>query len=258
MRHSEAFDDDSFWSQYGTTPDYAERIVLIRSLIPPGTRNLLDIGCGKGDVINAFRQSRSAMKTVGVDPFLEPIRFLNVPAVQAMLPRIPFGDRSFDIVMCLQVLEHLEDRDFFSALLELQRVARDHVVIGVPYKENLQTLQVLCSTCGCKSHAYGHVRNFEKDDMTNLLPEFVVDELVLAGVVQRRSSMLGMLVEHSVAGLYYLPQDFVCPYCHHDLPATSEHPAVIRWPARLLSKALTRLSPLLPYWMIALYRRKDA
>jgi SAM-dependent methyltransferase len=256
MRGTETFGDTSFWDEYGTTSDYAERIVLIQSLIPPRARKLLDIGCGKGDVINVLSANNSGVKIVGVDPFLEAMRFLNVPAVQAVLPHIPFGDRAFDVVICLQVLEHLYAADFFPALVELQRLAQDHVIIGVPYKENLQALQVRCSACGRYSHAYGHMRSFEKDDMANLLPGFIVEKLVLAGVIQRSPSRFGTFVEHYVADRYHVPTDFVCPYCQHNLPATSNRPAVIRWSAQLLNKGLTSLSRLMPYWMIVLYRRK--
>jgi SAM-dependent methyltransferase len=256
MTGNDSFADASFWCKYGTSPDYAERIAVIHSLIPPDTRSLLDIGCGKGDVVNALVHNSSIIRIIGIDPFFESMKFLSVPAARAALPQIPFDDRTFDLVMCLEVLEHLEAQDFFSALLEIQRLAKNSVIIGVPYKENLQTLQVQCSNCRRKSHAYGHVRSFQKKDMSNLLPGFVMEKSVLTGVRQHRHSVIGTFVEHYVAGLFYCPPDFICPYCHQNLPAVSERPSAVRWAARKFNKELTSLRPSMPYWIIALYRRK--
>jgi SAM-dependent methyltransferase len=45
---------------------------------------------------------------------------------------LPFGRASFDAVVCLEVLEHLEDP--MAAVEELLRVARLAVVLSVPYE----------------------------------------------------------------------------------------------------------------------------
>jgi SAM-dependent methyltransferase len=257
MSGIETFGDTSFWIDYGTTPDYIERIGLIRSMIPDDVGKLLDIGCGRGDVINALAQAKPVLKVVGIDPFLEAMHFLTVPGIQAVLPRIPFGNKAFDLVICLQVLEHLNVEDYLFALDEIQRLAKKYIIIGVPYKENLLTLQVQCSTCGQISHAYGHVRRFDRQDLVSLLSEFIEEDHVLAGVVQRRYSTLGMKVEHAIANIYHHPEIFTCPHCHGHVSAGSNHFFMVRWGAKLLSKVLTRLSPPMPYWAITLYKRKE-
>ena len=43
---------------------------------------------------------------------------------------LPFGDHSFDTVLCLDVLEHLEAAHFMFA--ELCRVSKHHVIISLP------------------------------------------------------------------------------------------------------------------------------
>jgi SAM-dependent methyltransferase len=45
---------------------------------------------------------------------------------------LPFPDNSFDLVLCLEVLEHLPDSGV--GLRELLRVARDCVVVSVPHE----------------------------------------------------------------------------------------------------------------------------
>ena len=53
---------------------------------------------------------------------------LNVADVR----HLPFPNNSFDLVLCLEVLEHLLDST--QGLHELLRVARDHVLVSVPHE----------------------------------------------------------------------------------------------------------------------------
>lgn len=46
-----------------------------------------------------------------------------------------FPDNHFDIVFCMEVLEHLEDEQFAQALVELRRVTRHRLVASVPFDE---------------------------------------------------------------------------------------------------------------------------
>jgi ubiquinone/menaquinone biosynthesis C-methylase UbiE len=55
--------------------------------------------------------------------------------VQSVLA-LPFADRSFDAVLCMEVLEHLQHPA--DAVRELARVARDVVVLSVPFEPFFQ------------------------------------------------------------------------------------------------------------------------
>jgi 2-polyprenyl-3-methyl-5-hydroxy-6-metoxy-1,4-benzoquinol methylase len=50
--------------------------------------------------------------------------------LQADAARLPFQSRSFDILTCLEVLEHL--REPGQALAEMARVSRKHLLLSVP------------------------------------------------------------------------------------------------------------------------------
>ena len=52
--------------------------------------------------------------------------------LQGSLYEIPFDRDQFDLVLCLEVLEHLEDPG--SALDELARTGRSDLVVSVPYE----------------------------------------------------------------------------------------------------------------------------
>ena len=101
------------------------RIVLdvVRSLRLPQTASILDAGCGSGR--NLVELGRFGA-IVGLEPSsrgAELARARGVgEVVQAGIDDMPFRDGSFDLVACLDVLEHVEDDR--GALRELLRVSR--------------------------------------------------------------------------------------------------------------------------------------
>jgi ubiquinone/menaquinone biosynthesis C-methylase UbiE len=44
--------------------------------------------------------------------------------------QLPYDDKSFDLILCLEVLEHLKNPS--SALKEIARVASKHLIVSVP------------------------------------------------------------------------------------------------------------------------------
>lgn len=106
-----------------TLPTYAVRAPLVRWLRDEarrahaelGTFRLLDVGCGDKPYAPLFAPYVSAH--VGVDAVENPHAELQGP-VEAL----PVGDGTYDVVLCSQVLEHVEDPA--RAVSELGRVLR--------------------------------------------------------------------------------------------------------------------------------------
>ena len=88
--------------------------------------SLLDAGCGEGEML----------RRVGLPARTRAVLLDRNPESRAQLlasvDALPFASRSFDVVTCLEVLEHLPDPR--TAAEELQRVARRAVVLSVPYE----------------------------------------------------------------------------------------------------------------------------
>lgn len=259
-RSEDIFLETRLWESYGLTPDYQERIATVTELMPTGARTLLDVGCGKGEIIDHLATTGWFEFTVGTDSSPTAVNHLTSPRAIAMLPDLPFGDQSFDAVMCLQVLEHLENDVHRRAIEDIQRVARQYILLGVPYKENLLTKKCLCAECGRTSHVDGHVRSYDAAAMAQLLPGFSLRRSVLVGVLQKRHTRLFKSFERDICGVYYMPNIFLCPYCGS---TQTKSPAgffarLARNVFGILNDAYMLFTKPKPYWIIGLYERNTA
>jgi 2-polyprenyl-3-methyl-5-hydroxy-6-metoxy-1,4-benzoquinol methylase len=100
-------------------------------------RTFLDAGCGEGFVAEILLRQMPGLELTGFDFNPESVthaRQMNPTAtfVEASIFEIPFAADSFDLVGCFEVLEHQTDPT--SALKELVRVSRQHVIVSVPHE----------------------------------------------------------------------------------------------------------------------------
>ena len=95
--------------------------------------NPLEVGVGEGVI--AQRLHRRFGRAVGLDlpdaGLREEWRARPGPHyLHADAGRLPFRDGAFDLVVCVEVLEHLRDPD--AGLRELARVSSRHLLLSVP------------------------------------------------------------------------------------------------------------------------------
>lgn len=92
--------------------------------------SVLAVGGGEGflpHLVRASFGSRVAVADLSVEAGLRAADFFDLDGVAADATRLPFADDAFDVVVCSEVIEHLEFP--LEALLELRRVARRAVVV---------------------------------------------------------------------------------------------------------------------------------
>jgi ubiquinone/menaquinone biosynthesis C-methylase UbiE len=89
-------------------------------------QKVLDAGCGTGYGLTILKDA-GATRIVGVDISAEAVATASkagdgerVEVVQGDVAALPFADGEFDLVVCFEVIEHVEDRD--TVLDELSRV----------------------------------------------------------------------------------------------------------------------------------------
>ena len=109
---------------------------MVRSHVTARSR-ILDLGCGRGGVVELLW--RDVELAAGLDPdspSLSEHRAQGMPVVRGVGERMPFVDESFDLIVCLWVLEHLKDP--VEAFREVRRVLRPrgHFVFVTPNMRN--------------------------------------------------------------------------------------------------------------------------
>ncbi len=103
---------------------------------------VLEVGCGSGTVLAALRGRFPNVNWVGIE-YAEPaiarlaLRFSGIPFLLADIQRCPLADGLFDVIICLNVLEHLENDTL--ALTELRRLLQPggHLILEVPAAPSL-------------------------------------------------------------------------------------------------------------------------
>ena len=158
--------------RYGMYENYWKRValqLLLRHCRPAG-QSVLDYGSGRGETLQYFGEAGFRVTGTDVDP--ECVRlssaFGKACALNPDDPASQFGRKSFDIVTCLHVLEHVENpRKTLSALSE---IAREFVVIAVP---NLRYLHRLFERKFDLSQVNeGHLQSWDHWHLRNLAERF--------------------------------------------------------------------------------------
>jgi len=90
---------------------------------------LLDAGCGTGGFLAWAASTGAFTRLCGIDLSVEAVELAreSVPDAElhaAPLDRVPFGDREFDLIVSLDVLQHVPDGALDASLRELRRVLR--------------------------------------------------------------------------------------------------------------------------------------
>jgi len=112
---------------------------IISDVVALSPDTFLDAGCGEGFVTRRILDTAPGIDVTGCDVSdraLEIAASANREArfVPGSIVDLPFPDRSFDVVGCFEVLEHLPGELPRQALSELARVSRRAVVLSVPHE----------------------------------------------------------------------------------------------------------------------------
>jgi SAM-dependent methyltransferase len=104
--------------------------------LPTTATRVLEVGCGEGRQLTAIGSRFPGADLIGIDlpdvELMEAWDGVESAMVQGSALTLPFTDDSFDLVLCIEVLEHLPDPE--QALREIARVASDAVVVSVPWE----------------------------------------------------------------------------------------------------------------------------
>lgn len=99
--------------------------------------SVLDAGCGEGFVARTFKSQHFTWRIMGIDLDKAALRRglewgCLFQVSQGDVVHLPLAGKSFDLVICTEVLEHLPQPE--QALLEFQRIARRYCLFSVPHE----------------------------------------------------------------------------------------------------------------------------
>ena len=107
-----------------------------RRYIPLEVKTAVDIGCGKGTMGALLHNYRPVEYLVGVDAFApylghnanhgyyDDLMLIDLERCESL----PFRDNEFDLVLCIEVVEHLKKSNALRIIDELGRIGRRAIV----------------------------------------------------------------------------------------------------------------------------------
>lgn len=265
--HDDLIDNPDFyeahWSQTSTRgdPHIEAKADLMVSLVPDDVQTMVDVGCGDGTLTHRFVDK---WDVTAVDRSAVALSNLRCETVQCSADQLTLPDRSTDLLMSSEMLEHLPDDVLAGAALEFQRVARKYLLISVPDGENVRKRFARCDHCGHAFNIYGHLRTLDAAAIEGLFGDFERIALHKCGPTEPPSFVGLEAAKQKWARRWWMGgMNLRCPSCgRDDLSPPSKtplHDAVGRGldVADKLAKAALGKRPQ-PYWLVMLLRRKSA
>jgi SAM-dependent methyltransferase len=184
--------DDDAWRGYHRDGD---RVVLdarvetaLRLVLPRPGGALLDIGCANGVLTRRYARAAEVARVCGVDFVDHGLDPRDITFTRANLDAsapLPFNAASFDVVTCMETLEHLHDTDHIVS--EIRRLLRPsgYAIVAVPRLDALLSIAMLtlglqppaveCSlrrrygSPGSSTRVSGHVSHFTRRALFDLV-----------------------------------------------------------------------------------------
>lgn len=124
LKYRDAYKDPNY--RMGTR----RREVLVDLLRTTGGNTLLDVGCGRGELL--MEAELLGFKAHGYEVVPGLVVANDVELIDG-LHQLPAEARSYDVVVCADVLEHVTEEDSIRGLHDMVRVAKQHLLLTVAW-----------------------------------------------------------------------------------------------------------------------------
>jgi len=179
---------EDFWNFTANWPahhvDYFTRqvgkgVIRFARTLMPFTQEVVDFGCGKGDLIECLLAD--GIPCMGVDSSAGSVDFVNARfqgrvgwkgAIPTSGGRTPMPDGSAGTLFFVETIEHLPPEVLREVLRELRRLLKPgegRLFVTTPDDELLAREQVFCPACHSVFHRYQHVATFSKTTLAQTL-----------------------------------------------------------------------------------------
>lgn len=158
-----------------------ELLDIISAVYKENMRNL-DIGCGEGTISRIILKNFS-FSYYGVDSskYMASASKEFFQTVVGSLYYLPFKNSSFDLVTCLEVLEHLEKPE--AGLREIKRVSKQYSIVSVPNDRIFRLGNILRGKISKLGNGIDHVQRWSSFTFKKFLEkEFKIAKFKTSGV----------------------------------------------------------------------------
>ena len=134
--------------------------------------SILEVGCGEGELSDHLLKHALKRPTrfVACDLSLEVVDSRVDPLIefrQSSIYELPYSENEFELVVCCEVLEHLEHPQ--QGLAEIARVAEKGVLLSTPWEPIWRLLNLARGKYMMKfGNTPGHIQHFSRQDLTKL------------------------------------------------------------------------------------------
>lgn len=109
---------------------------IIKRIVGNDFVTILDAGCGTGTQMEIINNQRKYHST-GVDiyePYLKECRIKKIynKLLKCDIRSMPFKEKSFDVVICFHVIEHIGKKDGYKVIKNLEALAKKKVILVLP------------------------------------------------------------------------------------------------------------------------------
>ena len=265
MDEKDYYENESFWTKerYLNNDQELIRFKDFYSLIPTSASTVLDVGCGNGAFLKYLEDNNSNIISIGYERSQTAIanKVCKSQIIAGSADRIEYPDNSFDVVLALEVIEHLPFGIYESSLKELQRIASKYIIISVPFRERQRLIK--CPYCGCSFSPYYHLRSFNEKTMKTIFEGF---ELLKFSYISKYRdyyvwNFLKRIWYAKIIGIEKkIPVSSLCPQCGFHM-AASETPVSQESHQNHINKLKSRLRMLTPYrntsiWLACIYQKR--
>lgn len=160
------------------SPREQERIVRTREMLPADAATCLEIGF-KDQRISRLLDRYDLCSIDLPGPLASGA--IGQKLLFATIAALPFRDRSFDLTVCTEVLEHLDPDVLADGVAELARVTDRYLLVSVPNRQRVWNELSRCAACGWVVHQAGHHYRFDEDRLASLFPGFSIERQAFAG-----------------------------------------------------------------------------
>lgn len=189
---------DRLWSYWGSRPHHLQQYFshqvghgVVAMLAKTGRLrgDVLDYGCGPGFLIDHLLDAPglapapgSGLRVWGADTSEHAIhevsaRLQGRPGFQGIsllrgFPS-PFENDRFDVVTCIETLEHLDDDTLHNVVNDIHRLLKPGgiAMFTTPCDEQLEKNMVYCPFCDSEFHRVQHMRSLSVESMTATMRE---------------------------------------------------------------------------------------